>query len=47
MKYHNKFSEDKSIAKVLSDEKMFGFSDIVKIQGENERVTEKNTLDGI
>ena len=45
-KYQNKFHADISIAKVLSSEKMFRFSDIEEFQGENESVTEKIMLDG-
>ena len=42
LKSHNKFYEDISIAKGLSSEEMFRFSDILEIQGENESITEKN-----
>ena len=39
---HNKFYEDISIAKGLSSEDMFSFSDIVESQEQNKNVTEKN-----
>ena len=41
LKLHNKFYKDIFIAKSLSSEGMFKFSDIVEIQGETESVTEK------
>ena len=43
---HNKFYKDISIAKGLSSEEMFRFSDIVEIQGETEGVTAINISDG-
>ena len=46
MKSHNQFYEDISIAKGLSNEKIFRFSDIVKIESKNENVTEKVISDG-
>ena len=46
LKSYNKFYQDISIAKGLSGEDMFKFSDIVEIQGESECVTEKNVFDG-
>ena len=36
LKSHNKFHTDISISNGLSNEEMFRFSDIVKIQGEAE-----------
>ena len=41
LKFHNEFYEDISIAKDLSREEMFRFSDIAEIQEQNESVTEK------
>lgn len=40
-KSHNKFYEDVSIAKCLSSEEMFRFSDILEVEWENESDTEK------
>ena len=41
LKSNNKFYADFSIAKGLSSEEMFRFSDIVEIQGQKKPVTEK------
>ena len=41
LKSYNKFHEDISIAKGLSNEKMFKFSDINEIQRQSECATEK------
>ena len=46
MKSHNQFYEDISIAKGLSNEETFRFSNIVKIESKNENVTEKVISDG-
>ena len=46
LKLHNIYYKDISIAKGLSSEDMFKFSDTVKIQGETESVTEKNISNG-
>ena len=46
LKSYNTFYEDISIAKGLSSEDMFKFSDIDEIQGQSECVTEKNVSDG-
>ena len=43
---NNKFYRDISIAKGLSSEDMFRFSDIVEIHGETEGVTAINISDG-
>ena len=44
LKPHYKSYEDISIAKVLSSESMFRFSDIVEILGQYENVTDKIIL---
>ena len=44
LELHNKFYKDISIAKDLSSGDMFKLSDIVEIQGENERIIEKKIL---
>ena len=41
LKFHNKFLEDISVARSLSSEDIFKFSDIVEIKEENESITEK------
>ena len=46
LKSYNKFYDVISIAKGLSSEEMFKFSDIVEIQGKFEFVTEKNVSNG-
>ena len=46
LKSYNKFYEGMSIAKGLSSEDMFKFSDVVEIQGQSECVTEKMFLTG-
>ena len=46
LKLHNKYYEDISIAKGLSSEDMFKFSDIVEVQGRSEWVLQKNVSDG-
>ena len=45
MKCYNKCYEDKYIAKGLSSEEMFHFSDTVEVQRRSECVTEKNVSD--
>ena len=46
LKPHNKFYEDISVTKGLSDEDMFNFSDINENQEEIESVTENGILNG-
>ena len=46
LKSYNKFYEDISIAKGLSSEDMFKFSDIVEVQGRSAWVLQKNVSDG-
>ena len=46
MKSYSEFYEGISIAKGLSSEDTFKFSDIVETQGQSECVTEKNVSDG-
>ena len=45
LKSYNNFYKGISIAKSLSSESMFKFSDIIEIQGHSEWVTEKNVSD--
>ena len=41
LKYHKKLYANISIAKGISGEEVFRFSDIVEIRGENESIDEK------